>query len=91
MSKLGFGNGLWCLVSDFNAVSKQEERKGRGNQSLGKEMEEFRAFATYMELLDLPLLGRKFTWYRPDGSAMSRIDRFLLLEKWISFWDVVSQ
>lgn len=33
--------------------------------------------------MDLPLLGRKFTWYKPCSSIMSRIDRFLLSDRWI--------
>jgi hypothetical protein len=31
-------------------------------------------------LFDLPLAGRQFTWFRGDGSSMSRVDRFLLSE-----------
>lgn len=91
MTKTGFGKGKWCLVGDFNAVSRSCERKGVGGQISNKEMVEFTSFAADMELLDLPLLGRKFTWYRSDGTAMSRVDRFLLLEDWISNWGVVAQ
>ncbi|GKV27286.1 hypothetical protein SLEP1_g36471 [Rubroshorea leprosula] len=29
-------------------------------------------------LEDLPMMGRKFTWFKSDGSAMSRLDRFLV-------------
>jgi len=32
-------------------------------------------------LIDLPLRGRSFTWFRRDGKSMSRIDRFLLSER----------
>lgn len=91
MSKRGFGGGRWCLVGDFNAVSRLGERKGVGGQSTTLEMEEFRSFSAKMELIDLPLLGRKFKWYRSDGSAMSRLDRFLLSDEWFSNWGVVAQ
>jgi hypothetical protein len=37
-------------------------------------------------LVDLPLRGRSFTWYRRDGRSMSRLDRFLLSERWCMTW-----
>lgn len=33
------------------------------------------------ELIDLPLVGRKYTWYRSDGVVMSRLDRFLVSDE----------
>ncbi|PNX63751.1 cysteine-rich receptor-like protein kinase, partial [Trifolium pratense] len=32
------------------------------------------------------MIGRKFTWYKGDGSSMSRLDRFLLTEEWCLAW-----
>ncbi|KAL3629987.1 hypothetical protein CASFOL_026299 [Castilleja foliolosa] len=29
---------------------------------------------------------RKYTWYRDDGSCCSRLDRFLLSQKWLDVW-----
>jgi hypothetical protein len=37
-------------------------------------------------LIDLPLCGRKFTWYRGDDLSMSRLVRFLFSEEWILTW-----
>jgi len=37
-------------------------------------------------LIDLPLCGRNFTWFKGDGKSMSRIDRFLLFEDWCLVW-----
>lgn len=51
----------------------------------------FRNFVNELALVDPPLLGRKFTWYRADDSAMSRLDRFLLNEEWISIWGAEAQ
>lgn len=43
-----------------------------------------------MNLVDPPLIGRKFTWYRTDGSVMSRLDRFLSSDVWVQEWGVVA-
>ena len=34
-------------------------------------------------LIDLPLLRRKFTWYKGDGLRGSRLDRFLISDQWL--------
>ncbi|CAJ2628008.1 unnamed protein product [Trifolium pratense] len=36
-----------------------------------------------MDLVDIPVLGKKFSWVSPDGKAMSRLDRFLLSEGFV--------
>lgn len=54
-------------------------------------MEEFNEFIEDLDLIDLPLTGRKYTWHRSNGSCMSRIDRFLISEEWASQWDEVVQ
>jgi len=36
--------------------------------------------------IDFPLRGRCFTWFRGGGKSMSRLDRFLLSEKWYLTW-----
>jgi hypothetical protein len=38
----------------------------------------FNAFLGEMELEDLDVLGRRFTWYHSNGRSMSRIDRMLI-------------
>jgi len=64
----------------------EEERKGRGLFLKQMETDMFNSFITYTLLIDLPLCGCLFTWYRGDGISMSRIDRFLLSEKWCEAW-----
>lgn len=51
---------------------------------------DFNLFIEGMNLIDLPLRGRKFTWVRPNGSQ-SRLDRFLVSEGWLEAWGEVSQ
>jgi hypothetical protein len=87
MSKRGFGGGAWCVIGDFNAVLNREERRGVSNasvQSPSPEIVEFELFVNNMELTDLSVLGRKFTWFHSNGVAMSQIDRALVSADWVS-------
>ncbi|GKV53234.1 hypothetical protein SLEP1_g59770, partial [Rubroshorea leprosula] len=68
--------GRWLLAGDFNSVRSIIERKGKLGET--QDMEEFNRFVEGTGLIDVKLLNRKFTWYRSDGSSMSRLDRFLL-------------
>ncbi|MCI31605.1 frigida-like protein, partial [Trifolium medium] len=93
MSKGGFGGGDWCVIGDFNAVLQLDERRGVNSQSMldvSLESREFNNLVTDMDLMDLPVLGRKFTWFHPNGRAMSRIDRAMVSEEWVNFWGISS-
>ncbi|GAU10636.1 hypothetical protein TSUD_419760, partial [Trifolium subterraneum] len=74
-----------------NAVKSLDERRSlRGGQNSSA----FLAFNLFIEdntLVDLPLSGRKFTWYKGDGLSMSRLDRFLLSEDWCLTWPYCKQ
>ncbi|GKV51190.1 hypothetical protein SLEP1_g57860 [Rubroshorea leprosula] len=90
LKKLVSGRGgNWCIAGDFNAVRKTEERKG--SRGISSEMREFDSFIREADLIDIPLVGRKFTWYQASGQYMSRIDRFLLSEGWLSKWSDTRQ
>ncbi|XP_020233376.1 uncharacterized protein LOC109813582 [Cajanus cajan] len=86
MSKRGFGSCLWCIVGDFNTVRRLNERKGGIGNYGARDMEEFNSFIRDMELIDVPLVGKRFTWFRSDGSMMSRLDRVLVSESWSAHW-----
>ncbi|KAK2454307.1 hypothetical protein QL285_001883 [Trifolium repens] len=89
MSKGGFGGGLWCVVGDFNAVTSSNERRGIGVMSPSlhsTEVREFNRFIATMEVEDLHPVGGNFTWFHPNGVSMSRIDRALVSEEWLSSW-----
>lgn len=81
----------WCLAGDFNAVRSVSERRGSAVHIATTVMVEFDDFIEDMGLNDLPLVGRKYTWHRMDGSSMSRIDRFLLSDEWLGRWSDLSQ
>ncbi|PNX99671.1 cysteine-rich receptor-like protein kinase, partial [Trifolium pratense] len=91
--KNGLGGRRWCVVGDFNAVCSMEERVGinmEDGRLLSTEVSDFRNFVENLELVDLPLLGRRFTWYQSSGKAMSRIDRILISDDWASRWGNVA-
>ena len=46
----------------------------------------FNDFIEESELVDVLMVGRKFTWYKPNGSVKSRIDRVLVSREWLDAW-----
>ncbi|PNY14484.1 cysteine-rich receptor-like protein kinase, partial [Trifolium pratense] len=50
------------------------------------EMVEFDSFLTELQLEDCPIIGRNFTWFHPNGVAMSRFDRVLISSVWSEMW-----
>jgi len=75
-----------CVCGDFNSMCSIDERKGRAVAFRHPDAEVFNKFIHESLLLDLPICGRLFTWYRGDGVSMSRLDRFLLSNKWCDTW-----
>ncbi|GKV42785.1 hypothetical protein SLEP1_g50152 [Rubroshorea leprosula] len=68
--------GHWLIAGDFNAVRGPEERRGKIRESPG--MNDFDEFIVATDLVDVKLTNRRYTWYKPDGTARRRLDRFLL-------------
>lgn len=79
------------MASDFNAVLSLDERRGEGPWMRDEDVVDFQNFVHDANLVDLPLVGRKYTWYRPNGTAMRRLDRFLLSKTWLEKWPHLSQ
>jgi len=78
---------LWCVVGDFNSVRNGDERSGLGSGVVnGREIVGVNDFIERNEFYDIPMVGRKFTWLRPNGKAMSRLDRALVTEEWLVHW-----
>jgi len=75
-----------CICGDFNTVRSMEEHKSVGGPSSHVGSVSFNVFIGENFLVDLPLWGRNFTWFRGDGKSMSRLDRYLLSEKWCLSW-----
>ena len=80
----------WCLVGDFNIIRYPSEMLGCESFSLA--MFAFSDFIENYSLVDLPLEGASFTWFRDSGlPSMSRIDRTLVSLDWEEHFENVSQ
>ncbi|MCI27725.1 endonuclease/exonuclease/phosphatase family protein, partial [Trifolium medium] len=65
-----------CVCGDFNAVNSLDERRSSRGGKRAPDHIPFSRFIDDNTLIDLSLNGRKFTWFKGDGLAMSRLDRF---------------
>ncbi|GLU19099.1 hypothetical protein SLE2022_353650 [Rubroshorea leprosula] len=78
------GEGFWCITGDFNSVRSMEERREKFEHSHYRE--DLNDFIEQAWLVNLPLTKRNFTWYKNDGSAMSKLDRFCLSVDFLNLW-----
>ncbi|KAL2974380.1 hypothetical protein AAZX31_14G101500 [Glycine max] len=84
--------GLWCVVGDFNTSRRPSERLGVCQRVQDeKTMKEFNEWIADLEVEDVPCVGRKFTWYRPNGTTKSRLDKFLVSVEWTVKWQGSTQ
>jgi len=83
--KLGEECKQWCILGDFNAVRKSNERRGLNykGSTATREVEEFNNFIESVELLNVPLIRGRYTWYRDNVTTKSRIDRVLISLEWL--------
>jgi len=78
---------LWCVAGDFNSIRSVGEKRGQNsNVNYSSEIRSFNKFIEDSSLVDIPLVGRKFTWYKPNGTVKSRIDRILVSLEWLEEW-----
>lgn len=62
------------------------ERNGRNMYFLIYNSRRFEEFILEAGLLDVGLVGRKFTWSRLDGRFCNRIDHVLVSNEWSMEW-----
>ncbi|GAU48973.1 hypothetical protein TSUD_245640 [Trifolium subterraneum] len=85
------GRSRVCVCGDFNAVRSIEERRSVSGRTRSQDHIVFNRFIDDNNLIDLPLCGRKYTWFKGDGLSMSRLDRFLLSGEWCLTWPNCTQ
>lgn len=71
----------WIVGGDFNTVLFPSERSRTAQDSAC--MREFRDLVAELMLVDLPLIGGRYTWTsNREVASFSRIDRFLVSPEW---------
>lgn len=86
--KLVNANGLIrCMIGVFNSIRFASKRKWINNGTTNKcKMSRFNEFIERCALRDIPVVGRKFTWYRPNWTTSSRLNRVLVSDNWLMKW-----
>ncbi|KAL8547280.1 hypothetical protein ACS0TY_006850 [Phlomoides rotata] len=79
-----------CIMGDFNSIRDTGERVGRAATWDIADINRFNNFIQGSDLTEIQLVGRSFTWYRPNGSCKSKLDRLLVNTNWLSKWPCVS-
>jgi len=74
-------NGPWMLAGDFNMIFCAEDKN---NDNVNRAMMgRFRRFVNDMELKEIPLLGRRYTWSNErDSPTLVKLDRVLCTSDW---------
>lgn len=73
--------GPWMLAGDFNMIYSSEDKN---NDNINRAMMgRFRRFVNEMELKEIPLLGRRYTWSNERASpTLVKLDRVLCTSDW---------
>lgn len=77
--KASYLDGEWIFGEEFNVTKNSSERKGRMRREVDNGTDLFCKFIDDSYLVDVSCKGKKYSWYSGNGSAMSRIDRLLLI------------
>jgi hypothetical protein len=77
------------VVGNFNSIRIPEERRSEGSADssrYSRDMMEFDLFLRELDLIDMPIVGRRFTWFHLNGISASKLDRVLLSSGWLKVW-----
>lgn len=77
--------GPWMLAGDFNMIYAAEDKN---NENLNRAMMgRFRRFVNDMDVKEVPLLGRRYTWSNERHSpTLVKLDRVLCTADWEAFY-----
>ncbi|GJU32050.1 RNA-directed DNA polymerase, eukaryota [Tanacetum coccineum] len=81
-------NGEAVLMGDFNEVRIKDERRGTWFNSYNASF--FNKFISSSSLVDIKMEGYAFTWSHPSGKKMSKLDRFLVSDGFISLFPSIT-
>ena len=79
--------GLWCFLGDFDSIRHHSEREGVSHRGVeANNINDFNEWIADIDFEEIPSVGRKFTWFKPNTTAKSKLDRFLVSHKWLHKW-----
>ena len=80
-------SGYWCILGDFNNIRTRGERLGSSQRGLlDGSIGEFNNWIEELELEEAPWVGKRFTWFRPNDTAKSKLDRAFVSQERLSKW-----
>ena len=80
-------SGYWFILGDFNNIRTSTEIIGSSQRGqMDGTKAEFNDWIDDMEVEEAPWVGKRFTWFRPNGIAKSKLDRFMVSPDWHSKW-----
>ena len=82
---------MWCFCGEFNTIRSRVERHGANKGDFTSEIKGFNEFIQSNLLLELPIVGKKFTWFKSNGTTKIRINIVLVIEKWLHCWPICKQ
>ncbi|KAJ9553924.1 hypothetical protein OSB04_017969 [Centaurea solstitialis] len=78
---------IWVLMGDFNAIRSRNEKIGLSFDNRDAML--FNNFILSSSLHDIQLGARRFTRFSKDGKCMSKLDRFLVNQRYLTQWRCV--
>ncbi|XP_071694314.1 uncharacterized protein [Rutidosis leptorrhynchoides] len=81
-------DSAWLLCGDFNEVREKSDRLNC--EFIQYRANRFNRFIACNRLVDIPIGGRRFTRISDDGIKFSKLDRFLVTQKFLDLWEDLS-
>lgn len=81
-----YNDGYVCVVGDFNSIRRANERARMSDVIESRDTRAFDELISYNNLIDLPISGRKYTWYRKNRTCKSKFDRIVVNDLWLIKW-----
>ena len=77
--------GPWIIAGDFNMIYRAEDKNNSNiNRAL---MGDFRSWINSLELKELPLCGRRFTWSNQrEDPTLVKLDHVFCTNSWEEFF-----
>ncbi|XP_071739524.1 uncharacterized protein [Rutidosis leptorrhynchoides] len=85
---MSFKDAEWVICGDFNEVRNESERLNC--DFMKNRAARFNQFIEDMQLLEIPLMWKRFTRVSDNGMKLSKLDRFLVSKNFLQSWGDLS-